>query len=249
MTKIMHFFILGALLFAAKQLGLQPREVIEAPTLAQAQEEMLVREALRLRLEHTDPVVRSRLVQNMRFLGTQGDERALFDQALALGMPVRDVVARRRLAEAMRERFANGVEVGEAEIREYVDRNAGRYGAPMRLSFEQRLSDGKPFLLGASFSGLSERDIARMFGTDFAREVMAAPVGRWSGPIRSPYGLHHVRVLAVTAAQAPDYAVVQRQARYALLAEREQQAAADAIRGLQRRYELRVGNATVASAR
>jgi hypothetical protein len=246
---LVHFALLGALLFAGRQLGLQPREVVEAPTAAAAQEEMLVREALRLRLERTDPVVRSRLVQNMRFLGTPGDDQALFEQALALGMPARDVVARRRLAEAMHERFANGVEVGEADVRDYVDRHAGRYGAAMRVSFEQRLADGTSFLLGASFSSLSERDIARVFGTDFAREVMAAPVGRWSGPIRSPYGQHHVRVLAATPARAPDYAVVRRQARYALLAEREEQAAADAIRGLQRRYELRVGGATVASAR
>ena len=249
LKPLLHFFVLGTLLFAAKQLGLQPREVIEAPTLAAAQEEMLVREALRLQLERTDPVVRSRLVLNMRFLGTPGDEQALFEQALALGMPARDVVARRRLAEAMHERFADGVEVGEADVREYVDRNTGRYGSALRVSFEQRLTDGKPFLLGASFSSLSERDIARVFGAAFAREVMAAPVGRWSGPIRSPYGQHHVRVLGATSAQAPDHAVVRRQARYALLAEREEQASAEAIRGLQRRYELRVGSATVASAR
>jgi peptidyl-prolyl cis-trans isomerase C len=249
MTPLAHFVVLGALLFGIKQLAPQPREVIEAPTLAVAQEEMLVREALRLGLERTDPIVRTRLTLNMRFLGgASGDDEALFEQALALGMPARDVVTRRRLAEAMRERFASGVEVGEADVRAYVEHNAARYGAPMHLSFEQRLADGAPFLLGSRFSGLSEADIARAFGPEFARQAMAAPVGRWSGPIRSPYGLHHVRVLAAVPAQAPDYAVVRRQARYALLAEREQRAADDAIRALQRRYELRVGSQTMASA-
>lgn len=248
LKPLLHFLVFGALLFAGKQ-WLQPREVIEAPTLAAAQEEMLVREALRLGLERTDPIVRTRLVLNMRFIDAAGgDDEALFRQALALGMPARDVVARRRLAEAMRERFAAGIEVSEAEIREYVERNADRYGGRARLSFEQQQVEGGAVLLGSRFTMLSEQDIARTFGAGFARAVMTAPAGQWSGPIRSPYGLHRVRVVEAAPAQAPDFAAVRRQARYALLAEREEQAAAQAIARLARRYELQVGALSVARA-
>jgi parvulin-like peptidyl-prolyl isomerase len=40
----------------------------------------------------------------------------------------------------------------------------------------------------------SSREIANTFGTEFAAKVEEAPVGQWSGPIESGYGVHVVRV-------------------------------------------------------
>lgn len=291
---LLHFFAIGALLFAVRALLPGTAEVIEiraadisrlrsewidetrrAPAAGEleaqlrqvADEEILVREALRLGLDRSDPVVRSRLVQNMRFLqpAATGDEAALFAQALALGMQRSDVLVRRRLVQAMHEHFAAGVTVAESEVREFMQRHPGRYAALPRISFEHvfvssdrhrdRLETavlelgaqlrsgapvaGDPFLLGSRFQGVSESDITRAFGADFARAAMAASAGQWQGPLRSPYGLHFVRAQPepVPVEEPVDVA---RAARYALLHEREQQVVDQALRSLRRRYPVEI---------
>ena len=277
-APLLHFVALGALLFATKLALPQPREVLHVPSADAADEEILVREALRLGLERSDAVVRSRLVRNMRFIGSGSapqEEAALFEQALALGMARSDLPVRRRLVQAMHERFAAGIDVSEAQVRTYVEQHAERYAPQRRVSFRQvflnadrhrqdleavaktlaaQLADGATvkgdaFLQGSAFAGASEPDLARAFGAGFARQAMASPKGEWSGPIRSSYGLHFVHVTNVASARAPDYAAVRRAARYALLQEREAQAAGEALRELRGRYAIEVGRDAVALAK
>lgn len=240
------------------------RAELEALIRRHADEETLLREALRLGLDRSDPVVRTRLVQNLRFARAepQADARMLLAEALALGMATRDLVARRRLVQAMEERIAAGVRVDDDEARAYVAAHPARYAAPRRVSFDQvfvaganaprvaaieaRLAAGQdapagdPFLLGRSFTAQSEADLTRGFGGAFARAVMQAPAGAWSGPIGSPYGAHFVRVTHVDAGGAVDAAAVLRQARYALLEERERAAVRARLQALRRAYPLEV---------
>jgi hypothetical protein len=267
LKPLLHFAILGALLLLAKGLWPSPAATIAVPAAeverlrtewarethrapgpleldAQirhwADEEMLVREALRLGLDRADPVVAGRLVRNMRFVGAQGDEAALLAQAVTLNMAYRDVVARRRLVQAMHERFAAGVKLDEAEVREYVARHGERYARAPRVSFRQRFlgPGGQPVLLAREFVDASEDLVARAFGADFASAVMQAPLGQWVGPVASAYGPHEIHVSARTGAAAADYPTVRRQAWYALREERERQAVAAATRALRRRYPV-----------
>lgn len=265
---LLQFFALGALLFAAK--GLWPpatetivisaadvgrlrsewaRETRRAPAAfeldaqirALADEELLVREALRLGLDRSDPVVGGRLARNMRFVGASGDHASLVAQATALGMAASDVVARRRLVQAMHERFASGIELTDADVRNYVQRNAERYGGELRVSFRQRLAgEATQPLLPAQMTTASEQGIARVFGAEFAQAVLATEPGRWSVPVRSAYGMHQVYVSARAPAAPPDYATVRRPAYYALLQEREREAAESALRDLRARYRVTV---------
>ena len=295
--------VLGALLFAAKQLtsdgralglGAEPI-VVSAATVAQlraswiaetgrapdaaeleasirrhADEEVLLREALRLGLDRSDTVVRQRLVQNVRFAraDAQLDEAAAFAEALALGMAHRDLVARRRLVQALEERLVQGTRVTDADVDAFVAAHADRYAAPRRISFEQvylssdrhrgtleqRAAEiaaqlavqpdapvpGDPFLLGTRFATQSEADLARGFGAAFARAAIDAPLGQWSGPVRSAYGVHFIRVHAQQPAGAIERATVRRQARYALLEERERAVVRAQLDRLRAAYPLRV---------
>jgi peptidyl-prolyl cis-trans isomerase C len=304
LKPLLHFVVLGALLFAARHLtsdgralgiGAEPIVVAAAdverlraiwhaetrrpPTddeLAasirrHADEELLVREALRHGLDRSDVVVRQRLVQNVRFAraAPELDEAAAFAEALALGMAHRDLVARRRLVQAMEERLAQDTRVTDAEVRAYVAAHADRYSAPRRISFDQvylssdrhgpaldaraaalatRLATGQadvaglgdPFLLGSRFETHSQADLARGFGAAFAAAAIEAPVGQWSKPIRSAYGVHFIRVRAVEAPGEIGFATVRGQARYALLEERERRAVEEAIAALRPAYPLRI---------
>jgi hypothetical protein len=269
MKHLLRFLVLGAMLFAAKSLWPAPhdpiaitaadvqrlraewaRETRRAPTAREldaqirhlADEEMLVREALRLGLDRGDPVVASRLVRNMRFVGAAGDDAALLAQAVALDMARHDVVARRRLVQAMQERFAAGVALDESDVRRYVEQHAGRYSRAPRVSLRQRYlgSGGQPVLLARELVEVTPDAIARAFGGAFAEAVLRAPVGQWTGPVQSAYGPHEIYVVARAPAQPAEFAVVQRQARYALLEERERAAVAQATQALRRHYPLSV---------
>lgn len=84
-------------------------------------DEILFREALDRSVHLLDPVVRQRLVLNMRFLGAP-EQRAdddLFAEALELGMQRNDVVVRRRLVQIMEMSIQDAADrepVSEAEL-------------------------------------------------------------------------------------------------------------------------------------
>jgi hypothetical protein len=76
--------------------------------------EILVREALDLRLDVGDPVVERRLIQNVRFLdGREASDARRLQEARALGMVEGDLVARRRLVQRMEQRLSATAHAGE----------------------------------------------------------------------------------------------------------------------------------------
>lgn len=274
---LLHFVVLGSLLFGAKQLtsdgralgiGAEPvviaadeverlrmewladtrrspsRRELEAAIRTAADDEILLREALRLGLDRTDTVVRGRLLQNMRFsLGPDGADSALLAEAYALDMPRRDVVTRRRLVQAMEERLAGPVQVGEAEVRAFIAAHPDRYAPRRRVTLDQVFIPRDPasaaLLPAGRLERQSEADLARTFGEEFARAAMAAPPGTWAGPIRSAYGSHVIRVDAADEPGIDDPAVL-RQAWFALLQQRELEASRAGIAALRRAYPVRV---------
>jgi len=250
------------------------RETAQQPDAAQLQasvehyidEQVLVHEALRLGLDRRDPVVRYRLLQNMRLTVADApaapDDAALLQQAQALGMPARDLVVRRRLIQAMEQRLVAGVEVDPQAAAAYIAAHPQRYAVPMRYAFRQVYVHDDPararrilaqlqqhstrpeavgdaFALGGAFTGLSRVQIAARFDAAVAEAVAAAPVGQWTGPVPSPYGWHLLRVEQQIPARdaAPDAAQL-RSAAYALQREREREVLRTAIAELRSRYQV-----------
>ncbi|HWP66889.1 MAG TPA: peptidyl-prolyl cis-trans isomerase, partial [Candidatus Limnocylindria bacterium] len=66
---------------------------------------------------------------------------------------------------------------------------------------------GDGFLAGRELAG-SERELSRVFGPAFVAELARLPLGRWSGPLASPYGWHVVRVDERTSETLPPVAAV-----------------------------------------
>ncbi|MGH8528893.1 MAG: peptidyl-prolyl cis-trans isomerase [Nevskiales bacterium] len=100
-------------------------------------EEVLLREALRLKLDETDPVARERLLMNMRFAfpDTENDEAGLMREAQRLGMNTRDTVVRRRLIQVMEARIASSASIDETALREFFAQHPERYVTPARIAF------------------------------------------------------------------------------------------------------------------
>lgn len=297
MRPLLHFLLLGGLLFGAQRFAalsplFAPAQTIHissdqlaslqsawqrtqggTPDSAQRQralqqladEEILLREALRLGLNRNDPVVRSRLLQNLRFAypDTAEDDEMLLRKALALRMDERDFVVRQRLIQRMQQRLATGAEVTDEALRRDVAAHPQRYATAARLSFHQvfvsadvhgsdmqasaeRLrqmlgSDtavGDPFLGGHRIESASEADLGKLFGNAFAQAAMVAAPRQWTGPIASPFGLHFIFVESVLPAEPTDLAAVRQRASYAVLEQEEQRRVQQALVKLRRRYPV-----------
>ena len=199
------------------------------------------------------------------------DDAALFGDALAMRMHETDPVVRRRLIQRVRfdlENQAPGGEPDEAALREQYERDAATYQSPARVRCaqlyfradrerearrvlarlraratapERALHLGDPFLHGAEQPLQSRDELAGRFGASFADGVLAAPVGAWSGPIPSSYGVHLVFVHEREGPHARGFDEVRDSLRHAVIAERRRAALEHGLRALREGVSIAVG--------
>ncbi len=164
-------------------------------------EEILYREGKALGLDQDDTIIRRRLRQKMEFLADDvADLKEPAEEELQAFLdenPDRFRVDSRLTFEHI---FFNVDRRGETSLDDAVstrDRLVAGYDGDPR-----ELGDGipLPFKLEAS----STREIASMFGLDFAQGVVELPIGEWAGPVQSGYGLHIVRISEYVPGRAPE---------------------------------------------
>jgi hypothetical protein len=97
---------------------------------------------------------------------------------------------------------------------------------------------GDRLLLGNTFSDQDEQALTNLFGTSFARTLLDLPVGQWSGPVESGYGLHLVKVTAVSPPQARPFSAVRERLAEEWRRERQEVAQAELVEGLVRKYRV-----------
>ncbi len=170
-------------------------------------QEALYRQARAIRLDEADPLVRSRLVQQMDLM--------LRDAALSgTTIPDEEVAAHfrahaqdyaRQATATFTHVFVDGQRRADAaafaarELQTLQDSNV----AP-----EDALERGDRFPYQRNYSAMTQPALVPELGEELAAGVFAAPVGRWAGPFRSPLGFHLVRVGSRRAAQSPTFAQV-----------------------------------------
>lgn len=280
---LLHFLVLGALAYtltgmrdtSVEVIVLGPADVaalratwqretgrvpggadLQASLRRHADEEMLVREALRRGLDRRDAVVRERLLRNVAFVFPEQDlasSRAL-SLARELGLAERDVVVRRRLVQLMEAALASdahaipggqptpvtGTPVERRAVHHlWFEGDEARARSTAALAALQSGDAGAaqasdPFLLGARFAPLEEAQLGQRMGARFARAAMQATPGDWIGPVESVYGWHLLRVERIEVAPA-------RQVHpYRALAAREALALREGLARLRTRYPLHV---------
>jgi parvulin-like peptidyl-prolyl isomerase len=164
-------------------------------------EEVYYREAVAMGLDRDDTVIRRRLRQKMEFIS----------EDIANSVEPSEAQLQEYLADNP-GKFARPAELSLRQV--YL--NAGRRGDSVRADAEKLLAElqagrgpadlaeaGDPTMLPATMEAASPQAIANAFGQEFAQQVDEAPVGQWSGPIESAFGLHLVRVDERVAAKAP----------------------------------------------
>jgi hypothetical protein len=261
---LLHFIIIGGLLFAALA-ALDPGRSGEpaAPppirltvTDAERLKEMWTRQ---WRRPPTDEELESLLADHLK-------EEVLSREARALELDVGDAVVRRRLAQKMTFLFDDTIRIAEppeAELHTLYQTRPDLVRTPARVSFSQiffhrkqgdnrartslaalsnatalPVEHGDRLLLGDTFTDQDERAIDNLFGAAFARAVMDLPVGTWSGPVESGYGLHLVKVMEASPSRALPFTEVRERLAQEWRRERQETANAQLYEGLLRKYRL-----------
>lgn len=226
---LLWFLLAGSALFALANRG----EDAEPVVVSEADEQRLAAQwQAQMGRPPTAAELEGLVEQHIR-------EEIYYREAKRMGLDRNDTIIRRRLAQKLRfvtEDLAVPPEPGAAELEAFYAEHAERYRQPSRFSFEQRYfsadrrddaeaaasasaaageagDPGDPFMLQGSYRERSARQIADLFGGPFAMAVAGLSPGKWSGPVRSAYGWHAVKLseklpeLQLTLAQARDEVV------------------------------------------
>jgi hypothetical protein len=170
----------------------------------------LYRKALDLGLDRDDLVVKRILINKMSLLiRLQADDGAPDDATLRAYFEAHAADYTQPSQATFTHVFTSRGKRGdraEADARTLLDELRSGTETP---SEAVRLGDAFP--LGHHYRARSRRGIAAVFGDGFAREVLAAEPGKWSGPFESAYGWHLVWVEAKQGTQVPEFAAVRSQ--------------------------------------
>lgn len=202
---------------------------------AHVRDEVLYREGVALGLDRDDPVIKRRVRQKLDLIA---------EEALAADAPT------------------------DAQLAEFMVAHPDRFRRPPRLSFEQVPLDGSlepsrldvevatirdalargadpatlgaPTLLPRRLDGLALDLVARDFGPAFAERLQALQVGAWSGPLRSGFGAHLVRVTGIVPAELPPLEAVRTEVAREWELDRRARSAEDSYRRMRARYTVTI---------
>lgn len=163
-------------------------------------EEILYREAIAMGLDRDDLVIRRRLAVKMDFL--TDDVAALAtptDEQLQAFLSQHPYKFNTQSLTTFAQVYINRPQRGEGASAE-AERLLTLLSDKTNLDWKTL---GDPLPLPNEYEAATEADVARLFGREFPKKLSALPVGRWSGPVESGYGLHLVLVGKRTAARLP----------------------------------------------
>lgn len=200
---------------------------------AHIREEILFREALALGLDCDDTIVRRRLAQKFEFL-TQ--------DLIAPPEPTSEQLAAYMRADSERYQFPASVSFSHiyfsTERHDNAEQVSRQALEQIRLDPGSAETMGDPFLLEFEFLEKSAAELEHQFGSSFVNAVLEAELGVWTGPVRSSFGWHLIKVGEVVKARMPELAEVEERVRRDWEAEERRRADDEVFVRLLARYEI-----------
>lgn len=160
-------------------------------------------------------------------------EELLSREARALQLDVDDTVVRRVLAQKMEFLVNNSMQLpqpAEADVREYYQAHRARYRQPPRVTFSQDNA-----LFPNDMTG-DQVEIAKIFGSEFARQVIALEPGHWT--VSSSFGAINVHVTERQPGRVPELAEIHDTILDDWKSEQQQAADKEYIAVLLKKYDL-----------
>ena len=200
-------------------------------------EEVLYREALALGLDKDDTIVKRQLARKMEFLA---------EDVSKLEAPQAGEL--KAWFEKNKERFALPPRVSFRHIYFSPDRR----GKNVRADAERAQSElagkpmdapavataGDPFMFQQYYGDRPFDEIARQFGPQFARALIAVTPGAWAGPIASGYGWHVIFAESITPQRYPDFDDIEPEVKAAWMEDRRNETRGQLYKAMRARYEV-----------
>ena len=264
---LLHFLLIGAVLFALFYQVADPQEVADNRiVISEADiERMITLFERKLQRLPTQQELNGLVEAQIR-------EEILYREALAMGLDRDDTIVRRRMAQKVEFMFNDLVDAAEPtdkELQHFLNENPDKFTESSRVSFNhvylnadkrgdgvnsdaeellRKLSSdpdgidaadaGDVFMFGYEFEHQSEHQVSRMFGREFADALNGLTTGSWQGPVSSGYGLHLVYIGERQDAWLPPLEEVRDSVLYELMAERREQADQVFYQSLRERYDV-----------
>ncbi|HUQ50866.1 MAG TPA: peptidylprolyl isomerase, partial [Gammaproteobacteria bacterium] len=229
---------------AAVLQGREPTEdemaAIIEPTV---RDEVLYREALALGLDENDDEVRRRLIEKMNYLTQDlADPAPPSEQALrdfyAANPATFTIPALVSFDQVFFSPGTRGDTLAAAAAAGLAAVRAGR--APAEVG------DRTP--LRESYDDAPREQVAVLFGDELADALFGAAPGEWTGPFRSDFGLHVVRLRGRSAARLPPYDEIAARVAEEYGAQRRREANERAYREMRARYDIVIEDPPAADA-
>ena len=263
---LVHFLILGGMVFllfhaAARPDALQDGRIIvsggrieqlatayvrtwqRAPSAEELdgliedyiRDEVLYREALAMGLDKDDSVIRRRMRQKFEFLTEDAAAAHPTDQDLQAWLDKHPDKFRLAPKLALRQVYVNVSRRG-ADATKEAERLLARLTSAGKKVDASDLGDAT--MLPHELPLSSGDEIGRVFGEGFAKAVAGVEPGRWSGPVKSGYGLHLVYVSERAEGRSRPLAEVRDAVQREWLAARRQETADASYRALRAKYSI-----------
>jgi parvulin-like peptidyl-prolyl isomerase len=205
-------------------------------------EMILYREAVAMGLDKDDTVIRRRMAQKLEFLTqdlispeppTKEELQAYFKAHMDRYQPP-DLIT-------MTHVFLDPDKRGDQTLKD-----AETIKAKLN-ALEQPPQDGRsfgdPFMLQSYYPERSEAELAKLFGSGFARPVFELAPEQWHGPVLSGYGTHLVYVHDRQESEPPAFTEVEEQVRQDWENEKREQLNDQYIASLMGRYDVTIEDA------
>jgi hypothetical protein len=260
---LLHFFILGALLFAL--FSWLNQDSVNAPDDIVVSQARL--DALAATFERTWQ--RSPTEEELAGLVDAWiKEEILYREGMAIGFDRDDPIIRRRVAQKM-SFIADGMVPDmpdDQELGRWLEANSDDYQIPPSYTFRQVYFDpqrhgeqlegvlasarldlengsgelaGDSTLLPIEMKDASATAVARMFGRDFADALGELEVGKWQGPVGSGYGVHLVYIEEAAPGRTPTLDEVRQAVTRDVLSEKSREINEAFYQSLRERYTIR----------
>jgi len=266
---LVHFLVLGALIFAGYELLNRNSEPAPGQiVISQGQIASMVENFIRTQQR---PPTRDEMEGLIR---AQVRGEVYYREALALGLDKDDAIIRRRLQQKMEfisDDAADQAQPTDAELDAFLQRHPGKFLVEPAFTFRQLYlnpdkhgtnlaSDaaqllakmnqpggdanfavmGDPFMLDNSFTTLPAGEITKQFGKEFTAKLGGLQLGHWQGPVESGYGEHLVRISERTEPRSPSLAEVHDAVRREWIESRRLEANETFYQGLLKHYTVTI---------
>ena len=217
---LVHFLVLGALIFAwfefagDRETRIPPDEIVvttgqidrlaalfaktwqRPPTAAEREgliedfirEEVYYREALAAGLDRDDTIVRRRMKQKLEFVSEDIAEVEPTEEELRAYLRAHSDAFRVEPVLSFRHVYFN------ADRRKTAKKDARAALARLKAGGGETDAGDPLLMVEPAFKDEPLREVARALGQVFAAKLLELPIGEWTGPVRSGFGLHLVFV-------------------------------------------------------